>query len=108
HGRGTSSPPGDAVTPLPAKDRCVTGAAVATAAAPPADDRQWFALRSEGVAGELGVDAHAGLPPAEATTRLERYGPNAFAATKTEPRGQAFVRQYRGPMQIVLLVGRLG
>ena len=82
----------------------MTAPAVGAAAAPPAEDKQWFALAGEAVAAALEVDAHAGLSPAEAATRLERYGPNAFAATKTESRLQAFVRQYRDPMQIVLLV----
>jgi P-type Ca2+ transporter type 2C len=81
---------------------------MATTTAPPTEDKQWFALEGDAVAGELGVDIHAGLAPAEAATRLERYGPNAFAATKTEPRWQAFVRQYRDPMQIVLLVAGVG
>src|SRR5574337_849714 len=81
-----------------------------TAPAPPAqpEDKQWFSLEADAVAGELGVDAKAGLSPAEATTRLEQYGPNAFVAAETEPRWHAFVRQYRDPMQIVLLVAGIG
>src|SRR5436190_20457746 len=84
--------------------------AMATTAPPPAraEDKQWFALAGEAVAEELGVDTHAGLSPAEATTRLEKYGPNAFAVAKTEPRWRAFMRQYRDPMQIVLLVAGIG
>jgi P-type Ca2+ transporter type 2C len=85
-----------------------TASAAGATAAPPAEDKQWFALAGDAVAAELGVDTHAGLAPDEAGTRLERYGPNAFAATKTEPRWQAFVRQYRDPMQIVLLVAGIG
>ena len=84
---------------------------MATTAAPaPAqtEDKQWFALASDAVAGELGVDTQAGLSPAEAATRLEKYGPNAFVAAETEPRWRAFVRQYRDPMQIVLLVAGIG
>jgi Ca2+-transporting ATPase len=70
--------------------------------------KQWFALSSEAVAAELGVDQLAGLAPSEAATRLEKYGPNAFVAAETEPRWHAFVRQYRDPMQIVLLVAGIG
>ena len=84
---------------------------MATAAAPvPArtEDRQWFALGGDAVAAELGVDTQSGLTPAEAGTRLEKYGPNAFVAAETEPRWRAFVRQYRDPMQIVLLVAGIG
>ncbi len=83
---------------------------MATTAPPPAraEDKRWFALAGEAVAQELGVDERAGLSPAEAATRLERYGPNAFVAAETEPRWRAFVRQYRDPMQIVLLVAGIG
>ena len=84
---------------------------MATTAAPapaPHDDKQWFALPSDVVAQALGVDAHAGLAPAEASTRLEKYGANAFVAAEIEPRWHAFVRQYRDPMQIVLLVAGIG
>jgi Ca2+-transporting ATPase len=84
---------------------------MATAAAPlpaQAGDKQWFALAGDAVARELGVDEHAGLAPAEAATRLEKYGPNAFVAAEAEPRWRAFVRQYRDPMQIVLLVAGIG
>jgi len=81
-----------------------------TAPPPPAqtEDRQWFVLEGDAVAAELGVDTQAGLSPAEAATRLEQYGANAFVAAETEPRWQAFVRQYRDPMQIVLLVAGIG
>ena len=36
--------------------------------------------------------------------RTSQYGPNAFAAAKKESRFQAFLRQFKDPMQIVLLV----
>jgi Ca2+-transporting ATPase len=83
---------------------------MATTAPPPAraEDKRWFALAGEAVAQELGVDERTGLLPAEAATRLETYGPNAFVAAETEPRWRAFVRQYRDPMQIVLLVAGIG
>jgi Ca2+-transporting ATPase len=81
-----------------------------TAAPPPAtpEQKQWFALEGSDVASELGVDVGSGLAPEEATKRLEQYGPNAFVAAETEPRWHAFVRQYRDPMQIVLLVAGVG
>jgi Ca2+-transporting ATPase len=81
-----------------------------TAAPPPAQNvhKPWFALEGSAVAADLGVDASAGLPPGEVGSRLERYGPNAFVAAATEPRWHAFVRQYRDPMQIVLLVAGIG
>jgi Ca2+-transporting ATPase len=64
----------------------------------------WHVLSVEGVAEELRVAPEQGLTAAEAAERLERYGPNRFAAAKPEPRWHAFVRQYQDPMQIVLLV----
>src|SRR5262249_45821387 len=45
-----------------------------------------------------------GLTDAEAAARLDRFGPNRLAAGKAEPKWRAFLRQYRDPMQIVLVV----
>jgi len=67
----------------------------------------WHALSGAGVAHELHVEPERGLTSAEATERLQRYGPNRFAEAKPEPRWRAFVRQYDDPMQIVLLVAGL-
>ena len=63
----------------------------------------WHVLSSGDALAELGVDPHQGLTSAEAAERIERYGPNRFAEAKTESRLHAFLRQYRDPMQIVLL-----
>jgi Ca2+-transporting ATPase len=67
----------------------------------------WHALTRETAAQELGVEPEHGLTSAEASERLTRYGPNRFAEAKTESRWHAFLRQYRDPMQIVLLVAGL-
>jgi Ca2+-transporting ATPase len=83
-------------------------ATVAPALEAAADDRHWFAMPGEDVARELGVDLQGGLAPDEVERRLAQYGPNAFVAAEGEPRWRAFVRQYRDPMQIVLLVAGLG
>ena len=83
-------------------------ATVAPAPQAATEDKKWFALSSEDVASELGVDTQAGLASDEATKRLDKYGPNAFVAAEGEPRWRAFVRQYRDPMQIVLLVAGIG
>ena len=53
--------------------------------------RSWGSSRRQASSGQ------------EAAERLTRYGPNKFAEAKTEPRWHAFLRQYRDPMQIVLL-----
>lgn len=79
----------------------------ATTPAPPPEAPTWHALTREGVAQELHVEPERGLTSAEAAERLARYGPNRFAETKTESRWHAFLRQYRDPMQIVLLAAGL-
>ncbi|MFL6003715.1 MAG: HAD-IC family P-type ATPase, partial [Nocardioides sp.] len=56
------------------------------------------------VAKSLGVAVAMGLSRAEAASRLEAHGPNRLAGGKKESGFQAFVRQYRDFMQIVLLV----
>jgi P-type Ca2+ transporter type 2C len=56
------------------------------------------------VAKSLGVDVATGLSRAEAASRLQAHGANRLAGGKTESGFQAFIRQYRDFMQIVLLV----
>jgi P-type Ca2+ transporter type 2C len=68
----------------------------------------WHTLAPPEVMIRLDVDKDAGLSSIQAAARTEEYGPNAFTVAKTEPRWQAFVRQYRDPMQIVLLVAGIG
>jgi Ca2+-transporting ATPase len=68
----------------------------------------WYALEPDEVATRIGVDVTSGLTAAEAASRLASVGPNKFAVAEVEPRWRAFVRQYRDPMQIVLLVAGIG
>jgi Ca2+-transporting ATPase len=68
----------------------------------------WHTLRPEDVGGRLGVQPESGLSAEEASSRLASVGPNKFAEAAVEPRWHAFVRQYRDPMQIVLLVAGIG
>ena len=68
----------------------------------------WFALEPAEITSRLGVDPASGLSGSEAASRLASVGPNKFAETAVEPRWRAFVRQYRDPMQIVLLVAGIG
>jgi P-type Ca2+ transporter type 2C len=63
----------------------------------------WHLLTAERAVHELDVRPEEGLSTEEAAQRLQRYGPNRFTEAKTEPRWRAFLRQYRDPMQIVLL-----
>src|SRR5436190_2950285 len=64
----------------------------------------WHALSIQDALKAQAVDPEAGLSDAEVEKRRGQYGANKFAEAEKEPRWQAFVRQYRDPMQIVLLV----
>ncbi len=77
----------------------MTEGTVTTAAAP-----AWHALDPEDALRQQGVDAEAGLSLQEVAARTTKYGPNRFEESKGEPRWQAFVRQYKDPMQLVLLI----
>ena len=68
----------------------------------------WYALAPAEATQRLGVDPGQGLAGAEAASRLASGGPNTFTVAEVEPRWRAFVRQYRDPMQIVLLVAGIG
>jgi P-type Ca2+ transporter type 2C len=67
------------------------------------NQKKWYTLPSEQVAKELGVDPAKGLSKAEAASRLQKYGRNELAGKKKEPGWQAFLRQYKDFMQILLL-----
>jgi Ca2+-transporting ATPase len=64
----------------------------------------WHTLSVSDALQHEEVDLSKGLSQAEAESRLQKFGPNAFAAAKKEPGWRAFLRQFRDPMQIVLLV----
>jgi Ca2+-transporting ATPase len=78
-------------------------AAMTEAATPAAEAPAWHVLSPDSAVQELGVEPDGGLSSDEAAERLARHGPNRFAEAKAEPRWHAFVRQYRDPMQLVLL-----
>src|SRR5687767_12967124 len=63
----------------------------------------WHGLTADAALERQGVAIDRGLSSAEVESRRARYGPNRFADAPKEPRWQAFVRQYKDPMQIVLL-----
>ncbi|MCG8346935.1 MAG: cation-translocating P-type ATPase [Chloroflexales bacterium] len=67
-------------------------------------DVGWHSLSTAQAAQELGVDADHGLATSEAESRLQRYGPNKLAEKQKETKLQAFLRQYKDFMQIILLV----
>src|SRR5512132_2431561 len=69
-----------------------------------ADDRPaWHGSEAAAVARELGVQPERGLSVEEARSRLRSHGPNRLTGAKKESGFQAFVRQYRDFMQIILL-----
>jgi Ca2+-transporting ATPase len=74
----------------------------------PQRDEKWYTLPPAEVAGEFDVDAAQGLSTEEVERRRSQYGPNKFAVVAAEPQWRAFVRQYRDPMQIVLLIAGIG
>jgi len=69
----------------------------------PNNQPKWFTITPEVVAKELGVDPAKGLSSVEAQQRLQKYGPNKLAGKAKEPGWQAFLRQYKDFMQILLL-----
>src|SRR5258708_26188731 len=73
-----------------------------------AGELAWHTLGADQVLHSEGVDGQRGLSAAEAAARAQRFGPNEFAAGRSESRWHAFVRQYRDPMQIVLLAAGIG
>ncbi|HMJ81077.1 MAG TPA: HAD-IC family P-type ATPase, partial [Candidatus Dormibacteraeota bacterium] len=77
--------------------------AEAPAAGATTGEPRWHALSIEEALSAQGVQQGRGLTAAEVATRRQRYGPNKFAEAPREPRWQAFLRQYRDPMQVVLL-----
>ena len=70
----------------------------------PATTPAWHSLSAAQALEAQGVDPSLGLTDAEAAARLARNGPNKLTAGRVEPKWRAFLRQYRDPMQIVLVV----
>ena len=67
------------------------------------DATAWHSLTAEEASAQLGVDPRTGLDAAEVERSREQYGLNKLAEAEKEPGWQAFLRQYRDLMQIVLL-----
>ena len=75
---------------------------------PAAGELTWHTLGADQVLRSEGVDGQRGLSSAEVAERTQQFGPNEFAAGRAEPRWHAFFRQYRDPMQLVLLAAGIG
>ncbi|HEV2922076.1 MAG TPA: cation-transporting P-type ATPase, partial [Actinomycetota bacterium] len=67
----------------------------------------WHGLDVPTVAEELGVEPERGLSGEEAASRLRSQGPNRLTGAKKESGFQAFVRQYRDFMQLILLAAAI-
>ncbi|HEY2650573.1 MAG TPA: HAD-IC family P-type ATPase [Solirubrobacteraceae bacterium] len=74
-----------------------------TPASEAAEPHPWHGLTITEVCRELGVDGGTGLDPGEVAARRAQYGPNRLAEAKKEPSWQAFLRQYKDLMQLVLV-----
>ena len=73
----------------------------------PASAPAWHTLSVDEALKAQSVDPQVGLSAAEVEKRRAQYGPNKFAEAKKESGWSKFVRQYKDPMQIVLLVAAL-
>jgi len=80
----------------------MTAAQISRPQVPP-EVRPWHTVTADAVCAELGVDPAVGLTSAQVAERRARYGPNALAEERTERPWQAFLRQYRDLMQLVLV-----
>ena len=67
------------------------------------DQISWYSLTADEVCRELDVNPDVGLTTTEVVERRKKYGANKLAEPPKEPRWQAFVRQYKDLMQLVLL-----
>ena len=67
-----------------------------------ADATPWHTMTAEQACGEFGVDPGAGLDPAEVEPRWAQHGTNKLAEAEKEPGWDAFLRQHKNLMQLVL------
>ena len=67
------------------------------------DATVWHSVAAEEACAQLGVDPARGLDAGEVERRRAEVGPNKLAEAEKEPGWQAFLRQYRDLMQLVLL-----
>lgn len=70
-------------------------------------DSSWYRLSPDETAARLKVNPAKGLNDSEAAERLQKYGTNRLAGRKKESGVQAFLRQYKDFMQIILLAAAI-
>jgi P-type Ca2+ transporter type 2C len=78
-----------------------------TTTAPQAGAPTWHGSDAAAVAQELNVEPEHGLSAQEAARRLQTQGPNRLTGAKKESGLQAFLRQYRDFMQLILLAAAI-
>jgi P-type Ca2+ transporter type 2C len=69
----------------------------------PVAGESWHTLPGLDAAKALHVEQAAGLTSDEAAARRGEFGPNRLESQPVEPRRRALARQYRDPMQVVLV-----
>ena len=77
--------------------------AVTAGVTPPREGMAWHGMTAEDACAQLGVDPGNGLDADEVGRRRAQVGPNRLAEAESEPGWQAFLRQYRDLMQLVLV-----
>lgn len=65
--------------------------------------QKWFAMTSDEVVQQLGVDLNTGVPASDAAERLKQDGPNALPAEEPPAEWKMFLVQYKSYMQIILV-----
>src|SRR5918994_2470394 len=70
---------------------------------PTSPETAWHTLPVADALAAQGVDPVVGLSTSEVEARRAKFGANKFAEAKKESGWSKFVRQYRDPMQLVLL-----
>ena len=69
-----------------------------------ADTDRWYSLAADDAARRLSVDPEQGLPAAEVTARLARYGPNELPTEPPPSMWRVARGQLTNPMNIMLLI----
>ena len=63
-----------------------------------------WASREDELFARLGADIKQGLSAAEAAKRLESFGPNAITHAEQTPAWKIFIRQFKSPLVLLLVV----
>ena len=95
----------DAPQRPPANAALAPATATAPVPAPAEPPLPWHAFTSADVLERLGASRTLGLSSAEASARLERYGPNRVAESARTSPWQLLFEQFKNLLVVILLVG---